>query len=97
MDHRSLKQDWTVLDFRDVSPSLSYPRPARQLHGIVGLRFTSKDDENLYFVLEPLLGGPLHRHVRAGPRGHLEVRAIINKSSRNVPASSFFYHRYKFE
>lgn len=37
------------------------------------LRFTSKDADNLYFVLEPLLGGPLHKHTRAGPGGHLEV------------------------
>ena len=42
--------------------------------GIVDLRWTSKDDDNLYFVLEPLLGGPLHKHIRVGPNGCLEVK-----------------------
>ncbi|CAN0156368.1 unnamed protein product, partial [Scytosiphon promiscuus] len=42
-------------------------------HGIVELRFTSKDADSLYFVLEPLVGGPLHRHIRGGPGGHFEA------------------------
>ncbi|CAM9221528.1 unnamed protein product [Hapterophycus canaliculatus] len=55
-------------------------------HGIVELRFTSKDDDSLYFVLEPLLGGPLHRHIRAGPMGRLEVSAAIFYSSEVTSA-----------
>ncbi|CAM9522317.1 unnamed protein product [Ectocarpus sp. 6 AP-2014] len=66
--------------------------------GIVDLRYTSKDDEHLYFVLEPLLGGPLHRHIRAGPRGHLEVPAAIFYASEITSAiahmhSHGFVHR----
>eukprot|EP00903_Cladosiphon_okamuranus_P018679 g17193.t1 len=67
-------------------------------NGIVELRRTSKDNENLYFVLEPLLGGPLHRHIRAGSNGHLDVPAVKFYSSEVTSAiahmhANGFVHR----
>jgi serine/threonine protein kinase len=37
---------------------------------------TSKDADNLYFVMSPTLGGPLHKHFRASLNGRFAVNRV---------------------
>ncbi|CAM9391326.1 unnamed protein product, partial [Discosporangium mesarthrocarpum] len=54
--------------------------------GIICLRSTGKDDTNVYFVLEPALGGSLHRHIRGGRGGHLECQTARYYTSEMIAA-----------
>jgi len=43
---------------------------------LISLYATSKDDSHLYFLLSPVLGGPLHKHFRDSLNGKFAVNRV---------------------
>lgn len=53
---------------------------------IVKLFETHKDDENLYFVMEAVLGGPLHKHVSQAAAGYFTPQLCLRYTSELLVA-----------
>ncbi len=60
---------------------------------IMRLLDTAKDEVCLYFYLEPVLGGPLHSHMRRFPGGYLDEDTVSIYTAELLLALSHMYHK----
>ena len=72
-------------------------------HNIVRLYRTFKDEDHLYFLMEFLCGGPLHRHVRRAANGRVSMDvarfwcAQVVLALRELHESGFVHRDVKLE
>ncbi len=61
--------------------------------GVIDLFRVARDTEYLYFILEPALGGPLHRHIRFAPGGALSTEQALFYTAEVIAALTFLHGR----
>ncbi len=59
--------------------------------GVIDLFRAARDTEYLYFILEPALGGPLHRHIRFAPGGALSTEQALFYTVEVIAALTFLH------
>ncbi len=62
--------------------------------GVINLIRVARDNEYLYFILEPALGGPLHHHIRFAPGGVLSLDQAWFYTAEVIAALAFLHGKF---
>lgn len=85
------RRDQTQRSDRIIQEKLTLQRMSHPY--IMNLITTHKDDEHLYFVLQPVLGGSLHKHIMRSTHGTVDIHTVQGYLSEMTSALKHVHSR----